>query len=127
MMLLSPGTPSECIAYLNAEGDAFDEWLQRGGYKQNRKKEEIIVSLDTRQHVHDLAKHGQLPCVLLHTLRHLGGWTTPACANTTDVEKRLQSMAIGWCAYSGAWGDPKIPKDFKRLLFLGVVYNASLS
>eukprot|EP00959_Pyramimonas_sp_CCMP1952_P248398 5192175-Pyramimonas_sp.AAC.1 len=36
-------------------------------------------------------------------------------------------MSIGWCAYSGAWHDSKIPSDFKRLLFLGVVYNASLS
>eukprot|EP00959_Pyramimonas_sp_CCMP1952_P339287 7106165-Pyramimonas_sp.AAC.1 len=36
-------------------------------------------------------------------------------------------MSIGWWAYSGAWQGPDIPNDFKRLPFLGVVCNASLS
>ena len=54
---------------------------------------------------------------------HLGGRHELEMRNTAEVRYRIACSNVGWCAHRALWGDLKVTRERRLLVFKSVVYT----
>ncbi|CAK0848468.1 unnamed protein product, partial [Prorocentrum cordatum] len=119
-------TAQEVVRCSQRNDAGLDAALAARHYGQNRAKQDVVVSLGSRQLVRQtiqaLARNG---CRSGYELKHLGGWFNAVNSNATELAMRLAAINKGWMVVQGFWYS-SAPKRVKRLMFISLVSGAAL-
>ncbi|CAK0882744.1 unnamed protein product [Prorocentrum cordatum] len=120
-------TAQEVVRCSQRNDAGLDAALAARQYGQNRAKQDVVVSLGSRQLVRQtiqaLARSG---CRSGYEFKHLGGWFNAVNSNATELAMRLAAINKGWMMVQGFWYS-SAPKRVKRLMFISLVSGAALS
>ncbi|CAK0875338.1 unnamed protein product, partial [Prorocentrum cordatum] len=100
--------------------------LEKGGFKQNMKKREMVSELKPSENLKFKALLKPGSGKILPHARHLGGryvWNDNA---SVEVGYRIDALKKGWAVMGRFWF-AKSPHKLRRQLFLGKVVGAALS
>ena len=120
-------TPAAVVRASLANDLYLDQALAARGYAQNRKKQDVVPALRsrqlTRQTTESLLASG---CHAGYQLKHLGAWFNAVNSNASELKARIQAINRGWMMVKGFWYS-RSPRRTKRLMFISLVSGAALS
>jgi len=77
--------------------------LDRGGYKQNEAKLEVIPKLLARSENRLIGSKGYVPHKVMWFLKHLGALLSASGTNGYEIKARVNAMSKHWFAFAGFW------------------------
>ena len=102
----------------------MEKELGSRGYKQNKKKEVLIIGLRGKGS-HHLTRHlvqNSDISEAAREARYLGVIVARGTEATTEIRKRVAAMKTAWCEAGEIWWQP-IPYKLKRMMIIVSLVN----
>jgi len=120
---------ANAVQTLREANAIFDRQLERGGYGQNRGKQEVVPSFsgaNSHRNIREFLASGEVEGKVLLRARYLGPRFSGTSSNVAERKTRVRAARSGWMSMGSFWHSGA-PKRTLRLLFISKVQSQMCS